>query len=594
MKASLLSAREMQQAADHSLGYEYSLETKRTRQLPMRDLTGIAPAGAINSNARDMAQWLRLLTGDGAFEGKRLVSEKGFAQLFEKVTSISPNVDYGLGWLTTTWNGHKIATHDGGIDGFNSEVALMPDQKLGFALLTNVSEARLMGQVRNAIWENLAGDGKPGKAAAPAADIAASTSIADLQREAGIYTLTEANVNMEVKLTDGHLVLLVPGQPAYTLENIGGRRYKFITDAPGDFFITFRPSKDNDTEAYLEQPQGNFVLRKRKADEALAAAKAVSDYTGPLKDLLGSYEREGGAVEITARNDQVVLVVPGQPDYPLVEKEKDRLSLPTLPASYSAMIKRDAAGKVSALVLKQPEGEFEFKRSAEFTAPLRVDELMAKVVIAHGGEMNLRKHKSMVTTFALDFINQGIKGEGTNSSRAPNATAQSVTFIALGKKIGTLREFFDGTVGGIETSFTISDVKTGKSLDDARVQSDFYALPNWKTLYKSAVIRKMEKVGDEEAYVVVLTPERGNTITEFVSTKSFLVLKRELITAVGGGDNGVLTTEIYSDYRPVDGVMIPFKTIQRSAGFGEVVIQLKDIKFDVSLPDAAFRAQAKK
>ena len=594
MKASRLSVREMQQAEDHSLGYEYSLETKRTRQLPMRDLTSIAPAGAINSNARDMTQWLRLLAGNGVFERQRLVSEKGFAQLFSKVTNIAPGVDYGLGWLMMDWNGHKVATHNGGIDGFNSQVSVMPDRKLAFVLLTNVSEARIMGQVRNAVWENLVGDGAAGKVAAATTGNSPAIAVADLQREVGTYNLAAANVEMEVKLADNHLVLVVPGQPAYTLENVGGRRYKFITDAPGDFFITFRQSKDNEAEAYLEQPQGNYVLRKRKAVDALEATKAAAAYTGALKDLLGTYEREGRTIDVAVRDDRVVLVVPGQPDYPLVEKEKDQLSSPALPASYTALVRRDAAGKVSALVLKQPEGEFEFKRVAGPMAPINVDELMAKVVAAHGGEANLRKHKSMTTALTLDFVNQGITGEGIISNRAPNAAAQDITFIALGKKIGALREYFDGTTGGIETSFTLSDVKTGKALEDARVQSDFYALPNWKTLFKSVAVKKMEKIGDEEAYAIVLTPERANPITEYVSTKSFLILKREMTAAIGGGDSGVLMTEIYSDYRPVDGVMIPFKTIQRSAGFGEVVIQLKDIKFDVPLPDTTFRAQAKK
>jgi hypothetical protein len=40
--------------------------------------------------------------------------------------------------------------------------------------------------------------------------------------------------------------------------------------------------------------------------------------------------------------------------------------------------------------------------------------------------------------------------------------------------------------------------------------------------------------------------------------------------------------------------MIPFKTIQQSPGFGEVIIQLKEISFDAALPDGAFRSQEKK
>ncbi|MBD0327308.1 MAG: beta-lactamase family protein, partial [Pyrinomonadaceae bacterium] len=397
MKASNLSIREMQQAKDHSLGYDYNLETKKTRRLPMRDLTNIAPAGAINSNAHDMAQWLRLLTGGGQFAGKRIVSEKGFEQLLAKVTNISTNVDYSLGWIVTDWNEHKIAMHDGGIDGFNSEVAFMPDQKLGFVLLTNVSLARLMGRVRNAIFENLVGKPQGDKTPSAANDAAevdtimTSAAATDLQREVGVYNLAEANLDMEVTLKEGRLVLTVPGQPPYTLQNIGGRRYKFLTDAPGDFFITFRPVKDNEaeTEAYLEQPHGNVVLRKRKAADAAAVAaanaKALSEYKGPLKDLLGEYERGGFTVSITVRDGKVVMVVPGQPTYTLVEKEKDRFSTPPLPETYSVLMKRDAGGKVTGLVLKQPEGEFELKRVAELTAPVNVDELMSKVIVAHGG-----------------------------------------------------------------------------------------------------------------------------------------------------------------------------------------------------------------
>lgn len=597
MKASRLSVREMQQTPDYSLGYDYNLETKKTRNLPMRDLTSIAPAGAINSNARDMAQWVRLLLGGGNFEGRRLVSEKGFAQLFSKITNIAPNIDYGLGWITMDWNGHKIALHGGGIDGFNSEVALMPDQKLGFVLLTNVSQARLTGTVREAIWKNLVGKPQADKTAATGTYDVTTTltnSASDLQREVGVYNLAQANLDMEVTLKDGKLILSVPGQPPYTLENVGGRRYKFITDAPGDFFITFRPVKDNEaeSEAYLEQPQGNFVLRRRKAGEAATAAKAPSDYNGPLKDTLGAYEREGATINIAVNDGKVSLVVPGQPAYPLVEKEKDRLSLPALPDTYSVLIKRDAAGKISAIVLKQPEGEFEFKRAAEFTAPFSVDELMAKTIAAHGGEANLRKHTSLVTTYTLDFVTQGLSGEGNSSSRAPNATAQSMTFVALRKKIGTLREFFDGTRGGTETSFSLPETKAGKELDDMRTRSDFYALPNWKTLFKTVTIRKMEKVGDEDAYVVVMTPERGNSITNYISTKSFLILKQDAISMSSDGAS-VPTTEIYSDYRPVDGVLVPFKTVQSSAGLGEAVIQLKEAKFDVALPDSVFRAQGK-
>ena len=50
---------------------------------------------------------------------------------------------YSYGWLLQEWQGHAVLANSGCIDGFNAHVALMPDQKLGFALLTNVTSSSL-------------------------------------------------------------------------------------------------------------------------------------------------------------------------------------------------------------------------------------------------------------------------------------------------------------------------------------------------------------------------------------------------------------------------------------------------------------------
>src|SRR6185295_16756259 len=52
---------EMQKSRDYSFGYDYNPTTKVTRRLPQREIAAAAPAGAINSSAHDMAQWLRFM-----------------------------------------------------------------------------------------------------------------------------------------------------------------------------------------------------------------------------------------------------------------------------------------------------------------------------------------------------------------------------------------------------------------------------------------------------------------------------------------------------------------------------------------------------
>jgi CubicO group peptidase (beta-lactamase class C family) len=591
MRASNLNVPDTLRSPDHSNGYNYDEDTKETRQLPMRDFPQVAAAGAINSNARDMAQWLRLMLGGGAFEGKRLVSENSFAELVKPQMKIGGNVNYGLGWMLREWHGHKVAEHGGNIDGFNAQVALMPDQRLGFVMLTNVSASTLPSAAMEAVWSNLVGDPDAPKPEATASNTAA----VKIEDEAGSYLLAEANMTMEFAVKDGRLTMSVPGQPTYTLEPAGGRRYK-LSGVEG-FFVTFRPSKDDakETEIYLQQPQGNYTLKRiTPADAKTASASgASSEYTGPLKEVVGIYgEGEGPALEVVVRGGQVVLVLPGQPAYPLVERSKDVLGSATLPESYSFLVRRDAAGNIVGITIKQPQGEFAFKRAVEFKSALTADEIIAKAIEAVGGEAALRKHKSWRARVDLDFEHQGVQGEGVIYAKAPNAAAQEVNVTALGKKLGAFHDFFDGTQGGEEATFATFEPKTGKELEDTRIASYFYAPLDWKRLFKTAEVKRLLKVEGEDAYVVVFTPERGNAVTNYYSTKTFLLLRQD--TTETSGPISIPVTEKFSDYRPVDGVMIAFTRVSNTVTMGDTILKVREVKFDVPVPEDVFRRKLTK
>ncbi len=594
MKSSNTSVAEMRKARDYSFGYVYEEGTKETRRVPTRDLPAIAPAGAINSSARDMAQWLRLMLGGGVFEGKRLVSEKGFEELVKPQTMIQGTTSYGLGWFVRDWKGHKVVEHGGNIDGFNAQVALMPDQRLGFVMLTNVSASALPASAMNTVWTNLVGDPEAPKQPAPAAAATASATdpAAKIEGEVGEYLLEVANMKFTVALKEGKLTMSVPGQPTYAMENVGGRRYKLGT--LDGFFATFRPAKDNprETEIYLEQPQGNYTLKKVKGSDATTAGTsgASVQYAGPLKEVVGTYEpRQMGRPPVTVevKDGKVTLVVPGQDPYPLVVREKDVLGATNLPDAYSIVVRRDEAGKVAGLTLKQPGAESFWDRVGEFKSPLTVDELMAKAVAAVGGEAALRKHKTMRVTADVDLLHQGVSGDAVIYARAPNAYAQDVQLRALGKKIGWFHDFFDGTAGAGEGSFAPFDPKTGKELEETRIASDFYAPLNWKTLFQKAEIRKMAKVGEEDAYVVLFTPEKGSPVTQYISAKTFLLLRQDSIAT--SDTVSMPVTEAYSDYRNVDGVMIPFQRVQNSQAMGDTLMKLREVVFDVPVPEEAFR-----
>ncbi len=597
MKATDTTVAAMQQSPDYSLGYEYNATTKQTRRLPMREIPASAPAGAINSNARDMAEWLRFMLAGGVINGRRLVSEKGFNELITKQINVAGNVDYGMGWFLRQWDGHKVVEHGGNIDGFNAQVAMMPDQKLGFVLLTNVTASPLVNLAMNIIWSNLVGLSK----GSSETEKAASGPAVDPKTEAGIYKLVEAGIDFEVAMKDGKLLLTVPGQPPYPLENLGGRRYRLADPAPPGFFATFRPvnGKETETEMYLEQPQGNVVVRKVMLTDSPAvdpSAKAAEGYSGPLNDTLGHYESEQsqGIIEVGVKNGKVSLIVAGQSPYPLVEKEKDRLISPSLPDAYWVDVKRDAEGKVSGIVINQPEGRFPFRRIVAVKATISADDLIAKMIAAYGGEENLRKHTSSVTTIEVDLESQGVQGAGVINAKAPNMAGSSMTLTALGKTIGSIVSYFDGSSGGQTLSFAPEEVYTGKRLADVKLASNFYRVLGWKNAFKTITIKRISKVGDDDAYVVEKIPEIGNTVTDYISTKSFLLLRRDTVVSSETSGVEIPQTESYSDYRLVDGVMIAFKTLANNIANGDIVVRVKDVKFDVDIPDSVFRKPAKK
>ena len=56
-----------------STGYRWDKEKAEFIIEPMRKIDTIAPAGSINSNIRDMSQWLRLLLAKGKYNDKQII-----------------------------------------------------------------------------------------------------------------------------------------------------------------------------------------------------------------------------------------------------------------------------------------------------------------------------------------------------------------------------------------------------------------------------------------------------------------------------------------------------------------------------------------
>lgn len=588
MNNSTMSLKQMEKAKDYSFGYDYNFDTKETRRLPFRDIDEVAPAGSINSSARDMSQWLRFVLGGGTAGGKRLVSEKGFEEWLKPQMKITPSgsMNYGLGWFLQQWNGLKVVQHGGNIDGFNSLVAMIPEKKIGFVMLTNVSGSSLGGELMPIIWSGLLDEKKT--------DEAVKLPIKTMEKMVGKYRLEAAKMDIEVKIDEKeNLVMIVPGQPTYTLERTAPRQFKMV-GAPDGFAVKFTPEQGDATEMYLQQPHGNYTLPRINADGTVT--KPVNtNAVNPAKEVIGKYQPADGkaAVEVKETDGKIFLNFPGQPTYELKEKTKDVYNMLPLPDAFTLKIKRTEAGKIDSIIVSQPEGEFPFKRiegEATASAPKpSVEEVMNKTIAALGGETAMRKITTRITKFDLDLEQQGVKGAGVSYTKAPNMSAARTTLTALGKPIANIFEYFDGAGGGESVSFSLDETYTGKRLEDVKLINDFYGMLNWKSGLKSSEVTGTEKVGEEEVYVVVLRPEKASEITYYISTKTFLPLKRASVIVSSTSDVKLPSSEVYSDYRNTDGVLIPFKVTSASPSMGNIVTYIREIKSNVPVEDSEFK-----
>ncbi len=113
----------------------------------VRNADAQSPAGGVSSSARDLGQWLRLQLNGGKFEGKQVVAAKALAETHRPqiVSGYNPATNramfYGLGWnVVYDESGRIFWKHSGAFFlGARTEVALLPEENLGIACLTNAA-----------------------------------------------------------------------------------------------------------------------------------------------------------------------------------------------------------------------------------------------------------------------------------------------------------------------------------------------------------------------------------------------------------------------------------------------------------------------
>lgn len=157
MDRSLALSKDIKTATNKAAAHTVSEGELKT--IPYGNIDNISPAGSISSSAKDLAQWVMMLLNNGKLGDREIIPRSALMQTWLPHSILGnggPPFNrghfalYGLGWFLEEYEGRKIISHTGGVNGFVTSVTLVPEEKLGIIVLTN-TDANSLFQGLN--WE---------------------------------------------------------------------------------------------------------------------------------------------------------------------------------------------------------------------------------------------------------------------------------------------------------------------------------------------------------------------------------------------------------------------------------------------------------
>jgi len=99
------------------------------------------PAASLSTTASDMGNYISMFLNNGHFKGNQVLDSTTVAHMHQTAFKHYEKSNIGrlLGFNESFWNGKRLVKHNGGLQGFASELILVPEINIGFFLCVNSS-----------------------------------------------------------------------------------------------------------------------------------------------------------------------------------------------------------------------------------------------------------------------------------------------------------------------------------------------------------------------------------------------------------------------------------------------------------------------
>lgn len=218
-----------------------------------------------------------------------------------------------------------------------------------------------------------------------------------------------------------------------------------------------------------------------------------------------------------------------------------------------------------------------------FSAPVyaqTADEIVAKNIAAKGGEAKLKAVQTLRQTGTITL--QGQTAQLMTVSKRPNLSRQDISIMGT-----TITMAFDGTKAWMMNPMIGAEPveMPAEQAEMIKDQADIDGpLMDYKAKGSTVELVGLEDANGRKAFHLRIT-RKGLPPTElFIDSQNYLDVKA--VTVVPGSG----TMEVaFSDYRSIDGMMVPFTVKSSAAGMTLSELKLDKVEFNVTLPADAFK-----
>lgn len=222
------------------------------------------------------------------------------------------------------------------------------------------------------------------------------------------------------------------------------------------------------------------------------------------------------------------------------------------------------------------------------------EEIIEKAIVASGGREALAKVTSRASAGTITVTTPGGDIAGTIAvlNQAPNKmhTVITLDLSAMGAGMMTIDQRFDGTNAYATNSLQGDSPVTSSQVDTWRNAIFPSPFLDYKARNTKIELTGKEKIGDNEAYALLITPEKGPASRVWIDATTYQQVKA--LTTVETPEAGVVEqTIVLSDFREVDGVKVPFRFVGSSA-VQTFTVEVTKVEHNVNVDPARFEKPA--